>query len=130
MHMEWRKCFRRKKAVIAALAAVLLMAILFNLADGMYRWHVQTSARLLKWVDFNVTAEAMRDALKYDVDSHGKEHEIHWIDLLACLGARYGGDFSQYSDYDNYYWVISGLFLILAFLMQTVAWRKNNQRKG
>ena len=34
------------------------------------------------------------------------------------------------SDYDNYYWVISGLFLILAFLMQTVAWRKNNQRKG
>ena len=96
MHMEWRKCFRRKKAVIAALAAVLLMAILFNLADGMYRWHVQTSARLLKWVDFNVTAEAMMDALKYDVDSHGKEHEIHWIDLLACLGARYGGDFSQY----------------------------------
>ena len=34
------------------------------------------------------------------------------------------------SDYDNYYWVISGLFLILAFLMQTVAWRKNIQRKG
>ena len=63
MRMEWRKCFRRKRAVIAALAAVLLMAILFNLAEGMYRWHVRTNARLLKWVDFNVTAEAMKDAL-------------------------------------------------------------------
>ena len=96
MRMGWRKCFRRKKAVIAALAAVLLLAILFNLAEGMHKWHIQTSSRLLKWVDFNVTAEAMKDALQYDVDSHGKEHEIHWIDLLACLGAKYGGDFSHY----------------------------------
>ena len=27
-------------------------------------------------------------------------------------------------DYDNYYWVISGIFLALAFLIQLAAWRR------
>ena len=96
MRMEWKWCFRRKRAVLAALGAVLIIAILFNIASEMHSRHVQVSARLLKWVDFNVTAAAMRDALQYDIESHGTDNEIHWIDLLACLGARYGGDFSHY----------------------------------
>ena len=33
------------------------------------------------------------------------------------------------SDYDNYYWIVSGLFLALAFLIQVVTWRKNNLHK-
>ena len=93
---EWKKHFRRKQPVLAALCVLLCMAILFHIASEMSARHVQTSARVLKWVDFNVTAAAMKDALDYDVHSHGGEHEIHWIDLLACLGARYGGDFSHY----------------------------------
>lgn len=93
--MRWDH-LKRKQSVIAVLCALLCAAVLFNVAAGMAQWHRQASARLLKWVDFNVTAEAMRDALNYDVQSHGKEHEIHWIDLLACLGARYGGNFADY----------------------------------
>ena len=102
MLMQWKKTdnsgriFKRKRPVIAALGAVLLIAFLFNTASTVYRQRVEASARLLRWVDFNVTAEAMRDALQYDVESHGTEHEIHWIDLLTCLGARYGSDFSHY----------------------------------
>ena len=102
MLMQWKKTdnsgriFKRKRPVIAALGAVLLIAFLFNTASTVYRQRVEASARLLRWVDFNVTAEAMRDALQYDVESHGTEHEIHWIDHLACLGARYGSDFSHY----------------------------------
>ena len=97
MKGEWKNYFRRKRAVIVMLCAVLLAALFFNIAAGMHRWHVQASGRLLKWVDFNVTAAAMKDALAYDVASHGQDNEIHWIDLLACLGARYGGDFSHYN---------------------------------
>ena len=96
MGLEWRKHFKRKKGIIALLSIMLCLAVIFNLAAKMSERHTEASGRLLKWVDFNVTAAAMKDALGYDVASHGKENEIHWIDLLACLGARYGGDFSHY----------------------------------
>ena len=93
---EWRKKLKRKKVIIVLISLLLCLAAAFDFASGMARWHRETGGRLLKWVDFNVTAQAMKDALQYDVTSHGTEHEIHWIDLLACLGAKYGGDFSHY----------------------------------
>lgn len=93
--MRW-DYLKRKKGIIALVSVLLCLAALFNIAAKMSEWHRETSARLLKWVDFGVTAAAMKDALEYDVDSHGESYEIHWIDLLACLGARYGGDFSHY----------------------------------
>lgn len=77
------------------LSLLLCLAMLFNLASAVTRWR-QTSGRLLTWVDFKVTAAAMNDALAYDMESQGSESPIHWIDLLACLGARYGGDFKHY----------------------------------
>jgi len=54
----------------------------------------------IKWVEFNVTAEAMKQAYRYDVESYGEEIHLDWIDLLAYLGAKYGGDFSDYNAAD------------------------------
>lgn len=54
----------------------------------------------IKWVEFNVTSEAMKKAYQYDLDSYGKEPHLHWVDLLAILGARYGGDFTRYQEED------------------------------
>lgn len=54
----------------------------------------------IKWVDFDVTAEAMRQALRYDVDSYGQEPHYNWLELLAYLGSRYGGDFSRFKESD------------------------------
>ena len=50
----------------------------------------------IKWVDFQVTKEAMQQAFRYDVDTCQSEIHLNWIELLAYLGARYGGDFSRY----------------------------------
>lgn len=50
----------------------------------------------IKWVDFDVTSEAMNQAFRYDVDTCLSEPHVNWVDLLAYLGARYGGDFSRY----------------------------------
>lgn len=50
----------------------------------------------IRWVDFQVTCEAMDDAYQYDVDTHGTACELHWIELLAVLASRNGGDFSNY----------------------------------
>jgi len=50
----------------------------------------------LKWVDFNVTEAAMDKAIKLDIKSRETEVPLNWIDLIAYLGAKYGGDFKQY----------------------------------
>lgn len=54
----------------------------------------------IKWVDFDVTSEAMGQALRFDVDSYTLTPHYNWIELLAYLGARYGGDFSRYRPKD------------------------------
>lgn len=54
----------------------------------------------IKWVDFHVTCEAMKKAYTLDVESYGQEGHVNWVDLLAYLGAKYGGDFKQYKDSD------------------------------
>ena len=59
-----------------------------------------TGKDYIKWVDFHVTSEAMRQACAYDVDTYGQEGHLNWVDLLAYLGARYGGDFKQYKAKD------------------------------
>ena len=59
-----------------------------------------TSEHFIRWVDFNVTADAMTQAFRYDVDTCQQELHLNWIDLLAYLGARYGGDFSHYQASD------------------------------
>lgn len=54
----------------------------------------------IKWVEFNVTCEAMSQAYQYDLDTYEKEVHLNWVDLLAYLGAKYGGDFSKYKEKD------------------------------
>lgn len=56
--------------------------------------------KYIKWVDFDVTAPAMRQALRYDVDSCQETLHLNWIELLSYLGARYGGDFTKYKEQD------------------------------
>lgn len=54
----------------------------------------------IKWVDFDVTYEALEDAYQYDIETHGQEIELHWIELLAYLACKNGGDFSHYKTAD------------------------------
>lgn len=56
--------------------------------------------KFIKWVDFDVTARAMQEAFRYDVNTCQSEPHLNWVDLLAYLGAKYGGDFSRYSTKD------------------------------
>lgn len=50
----------------------------------------------IKWVNFDVSSNALDDAYEYDVESRDWEVQINWIEILAILGNRYGGDFSRY----------------------------------
>ena len=58
----------------------------------------------IKYAEFNVPFEALEKAMNIDIDSHEKEKKINWIDLLAFLAAKYGGEIKkQYkaSDMDD-----------------------------
>ncbi len=53
----------------------------------------------IKWVDFNISYEALCEAYKWDVETYeealGDKNTVHvdWIELLAYTGARHGGEF-------------------------------------
>lgn len=49
----------------------------------------------IKWVDFTVSYEALCKAYEWDVETHGTEHEIHWVELLAYTAAKTGGSFNN-----------------------------------
>ncbi len=54
----------------------------------------------IKWVDFDIPAEALKKAFRCDIDTYLADIHLNWIEILAYLGARYGGDFSRYKESD------------------------------
>ncbi|MCI1982256.1 MAG: M23 family metallopeptidase [Oscillospiraceae bacterium] len=54
----------------------------------------------IKYAEFNVPYLALKKAMNLDIESHSKGGNLSWIDLLAYLAARYGGDFKRYKSAD------------------------------
>ena len=79
---------------------VILCFCLFMKKTARQTGIFQTSGDFIKWVDFNVTSEALEQAFRYDVDTCQAKIHLNWVDLLAYLGTRYGGDFSRYKRSD------------------------------
>ncbi len=86
----------RRVIIIELFAALMLVSIVLHRGSV-----VQVSATgqgdYIKWVDFNVSYEALCVAYDWDVKTHGTEHEVHWIELLAYVAARSGGEFDKKS---------------------------------
>lgn len=57
----------------------------------------RTKKEFIKWVDFNVTTQALKTAYQYDVESYGNDIKINWIELLAYAACKSGGTFSKKS---------------------------------
>ena len=86
---------RIRSAVILEAALLFLMgAILWENGKLPQKSAVETTADgYIKWVDFNVSYEALSRAYEYDISSYGEKQHLDWIDLLAYVGAKNGGDF-------------------------------------
>ena len=54
----------------------------------------------IKWVDFGVSYNALNDCLKYDVGTYDTKNHTSWLDLLAILACKNGGNFSSYKQSD------------------------------
>ena len=56
----------------------------------------------IKWVDFTPTYDALDITSKLDIQSHNNNDSIryNWIELLAYLACKYGGDFKKFNSND------------------------------
>ncbi len=94
----------KTKHIILAEIIIFLLVLSFNLFHHSERESailVSTDATgkdFIKWVNFDVSYKALQDAYEYDVKSHDNEVKLNWIELLAILGNKYGGDFSRYKE--------------------------------
>lgn len=98
-----------KKLVIFSIIAFVLLssiAIFYSFANDNTsdNEEIEEKKDFIKWVDFNVTAEALNLTAKLDIDSHNKQNEdgpiYNWIELLAYLSCKNGGNFKNFSNKD------------------------------
>lgn len=50
----------------------------------------------IKWVDFNITYEALKDAMELDIETFEQDLHLPWVESLAYLAAQNGGNFKSY----------------------------------
>lgn len=100
---------RMKKAILiegillASLCSVFMMGALKGNRTGTQPQAVEVGSvgekEYIKWVDFNVSYEALCEAYKWDVETYEEAQadkniaHVNWIQLLAYVGAKHGGDF-------------------------------------
>ncbi len=93
--------------IIIILVIILSIVLFYSFANDENTSSDDSSSKdYIKWVDFNVTAEAMKLTSNLDIESHNNnaaEVKYNWIELLAYLAAQNGGNFKNFkkSDLDN-----------------------------
>lgn len=93
---------RKKTALLTLCLAVLFCAVLSATVILFTSAKNEESEKFIKWVDFSVSYEALAQTMELDIQSH-RENEakpLSWIELLAYLGSKYGGDFSHFKNSD------------------------------
>ncbi len=93
----------KKLIIFSVLILVLLSSILiFYSFANEDNSKEEEKKDFIKWVDFNVTSEALNLTAKLDINSHNKNEEIvyNWIELLAYLACKNGGNFKNFKPKD------------------------------
>ena len=97
-----RYVYRLKKGILTeCVLVVLALAVVAGRQSGRAESETMGSSVLaiendyIKWVDFTVSYEALCSAYEWDVKTHGTEHEICWVELLAYTAAKTGGQFDK-----------------------------------
>ena len=96
MEVIKRNKYQYMMIALAVLTIVLVVGIYFTeqKQGGML---AVTSEDYIKWVDYQVSAEAMKKACSLDVESYNQEIHLDWITLLAYAAVQGGGKFNSKS---------------------------------
>lgn len=85
-----------RKLTALLLAAVILGA---SLCCCMLKYSRQKT-EYIRQAEFTVPYQALKKALMSEINSQRQKVPVNWIDILACLGAQYEGDFSRWKEKD------------------------------
>lgn len=90
---------------ITLLSSILIFSSAFEAIRATNAEVAEEKKDFIKWVDFNVTANVLNLTAKLDIDSHNKDSEItyNWIELLAYLSCKNGGNFKNFNQKDLNY---------------------------
>lgn len=93
----------RRRIRLTALGVLLAAAVLVPVLSKVWAAGEEAQRDFIKWVDFQVPESVLKGALEVDTASREEGEPVDWIDLLAYLAAKYGGDFKLYkqSDFDS-----------------------------
>jgi len=87
---------RIKKAILAeAILVLVFAAIIVRQTADTRSTSASAGEDYIKWVDFDVTYEALCEAYAWDVDTYESSHHVNWIELLAYTAAKTGGKFDS-----------------------------------
>lgn len=83
--------------------ATILVIVGFSLIflnKGKNSVYATENKNFIKYAEFGPNYEALEKAMKEDIKSYSLDIKINWIDVLAYLGAKYGGNFKKYKEKD------------------------------
>ena len=77
-----------KRIILLLISAFVLACSVMTIVGG------KETDNFIKYAEFNVTADALQKAVSYDISSQSEDTKLNYIEILAYLGAKYGGDYS------------------------------------
>ncbi len=98
--MNWKKSVALSFLLVAAVAAIVFSCTYSSCQPAAAMVQTEKKSDYIKYVEFNPPYNALDKALSIDVAAQAKGIKRSWIELLAYLAAKYGGDFSRYKSTD------------------------------
>lgn len=97
---------RLRYAVIAECFLLMLLGICLHMRETAVYPVVTTEAEAnrqspeeekdyIKWVEFRVPEKLLTQAYQYDVETYRESVHLNWIELLAYLAAKHGGELKE-----------------------------------
>jgi hypothetical protein len=90
-----------KKLYFIILISVITCFIFISIGSIFYSI-ASEDKKYIKWVDFNATSLVLERTASLDIKSHTNNDKVklNWIELLAYLATKYGGEFSRFKQSD------------------------------
>ena len=94
----------KRKTLLLIISSILSVILAISAPTAIYTASKQNEEekKFIKWVDFGVPYEALSAALEIDIATHSQDGQtpLDWVDMLAYLASKYGGDFSHFKKSD------------------------------
>lgn len=97
------KIYAIKINKMVTILAIVLLIISIIIVIKNITTNIETSVKeenkneYIKWVDFNITNEILRQTAKMDIESHQKNENVkyNWIEILSYLACKNGNNFKN-----------------------------------